>query len=87
MQDSDGYYYTYDAEGNRTAQYENSHGPSLDSYATDITSYTWDGKNELTSVKHQSTYGGSVGWEIDYAYDAFGRMVSPDADGRFRRAN
>ena len=34
------YYYTDDANGNRTARYENSHEPSLDWYATNITTYT-----------------------------------------------
>ena len=41
------YYYTYDAEGNRTGQFKSDTGV-LDSTATDITIYTWNNADEMT---------------------------------------
>jgi hypothetical protein len=73
------FYYAYDADGNRIAQYKSSTG-ALDSTATDITTYAWNEKNELTAVKQFATYAdyaaGDDSTEIDYGYDAFGNMVS-----------
>ena len=50
------YYYAYDAAGNRTAKFENSVDHTLDSHATNITTYAWDNDNRLLAVKTFSTY-------------------------------
>ena len=49
------YYYNYDAEGNRTAKFISTSG-ALDSSATDITIYTWNNDNELTSATHYADW-------------------------------
>ncbi len=74
------YYYTFDAAGNRTAKFSSSSG-ALDSSATDITIYTWDNRNELTSATHYADWTAyhsthSPDWQIEYGNDAFGRMVT-----------
>jgi hypothetical protein len=79
-------YYTYDADGNRTAKYQNSVDSGFDSHATNITIYNWNNANELVSVKTYATYsdytsGATPSSEVDYAYDAFGRMVSMSPSG------
>jgi len=58
------YYYTYDADGNRTSKYQLSGG-----IQTNVTHYTWNTAGELTAVN------GPNG-NATYAYDAFGQMVS-----------
>ena len=79
------YYYQYDAEGNRTAKYQNSSDPSLDSSATDITIYTWNNANQMTSAAHYASYADMTAdtpvsdWSVTYGVDAFGRMVTRTA--------
>ena len=77
------YYYTFDAEGNRTEKFKSSTG-LLDSSATDITIYKWNNANELVSATHYATKvtyeEGTSDSEVDYADDPFGRMVSRDAN-------
>ena len=80
------YYYTYDAEGNRTAKWIDNNGTpegSPQPNDTDITIYTWNNANEMTSAKYYNTYSdyhnGTVTatgeYAITYGNDAFGRMV------------
>ncbi len=69
------YYYTFDAEGNRTAKYINTHDSSLDSYATDITIYTYDNRDRMTGLKHYASYGDDPDLAIVYSYDAFNRLT------------
>ena len=74
------YYYNYDAEGNRTAQYKITSGSDktlgtpgdLNPYATDITIYAWDNANQLVGVKHYADYS---------AYGTPG-LTPPRANGR-----
>ena len=89
------FYYTYDAAGNRTAQYKITSGSdhslgtqsSPNSEAADITIYTWNNANEMTAAAHFNTaadwhdgyYQTSGEYTISYAYDAFGRMVTRTA--------
>ncbi|MDX1929892.1 MAG: RHS repeat-associated core domain-containing protein [Pirellulaceae bacterium] len=70
-----GFTYTYDDQGNRTSRTETSTGK--------VTEYTWDHRNRLVTVKDRNTAGGSVVKQVDYAYDAFNRLVKRtyDADG------
>ena len=53
---------------------------TLDSTATDITTYQWNDKDQLTAVDHYTNYTNyqsrTDDSEVDYADDAFGRMVS-----------
>ena len=53
------YYYNYDAEGNRTAKFISTSG-ALDSSATDITIYTWNNDNELTSATHYADWSARI---------------------------
>ena len=75
---SDGTYtYSYDAEGNRTARFvdTNSNG-TLDSGDTDVTEYTWDYRNRLTSVTHYAAYGDTTPTQtVTYTYDVFNHMI------------
>ena len=75
---SDGTYtYTYDAEGNRTARFVdgNSNG-TLDSGDTDVTEYTWDYRNRLTSATHYAAYGDTTFTQkVAYTYDVFDHMI------------
>ena len=54
---------------------------ALDDTATDITKYTWDYGNRMTSLTHYATYSdyetGPTAADIDisYTYDAFDRQV------------
>ena len=64
---SPGYTYTYDAEGNLTAQTNTS--------THVITSYTYDYRNRLTEVK----VGGTI--EATYTYDSLNRRVGIDDSG------
>jgi RHS repeat-associated protein len=70
-----GFTYTYDDQGNRTSRTETSTGK--------VTEYSWDHRNRLVTVKDRNTSGGSVVKQVDYAYDAFNRLVKRtfDADG------
>ena len=75
---------SYDADGNRIAKFQSTTG-ALDGTATDITTYKWNEKNQLTAVDQYSTYAdylaGTDSSEIDYGYDAFGNMVSRSPSG------
>ena len=64
---SPGYTYTYDSEGNLTAQTNTS--------THVITSYTYDFHNRLTEVK----VGGTI--EATYTYDALDRRIGIDDNG------
>ena len=51
----------------------------MDSTATNITTYQWNNANQLTAVRVHQLLDLPVGHdtsEVDYGYDAFGRMVS-----------
>ena len=93
---SDGtYYYTFDAAGNRTAQYEITSGgdvslgsqadPNTNAY--NITIYTWNNANQMTSATFYATTAdwtaGTVNaageYKITYGLDAFGRIVTRTA--------
>jgi RHS repeat-associated protein len=50
----------------------------LDSTASDITTYTYDNRNRLTSVSYQAAFGGAYSYVVDYTYDAFDRLVAAD---------
>ena len=89
------YYYAYDAEGNRVAQYKITSGTdtslgtqaSPNSEASDITVYTWNNANEMTSATHYNTaadwtagtYSYVGEYAVNYAYDALGEMVTRNA--------
>jgi RHS repeat-associated protein len=70
-----GFTYTYDDQGNRTLRTETSSGK--------VTEYSWDHRNRLVTVKDRNSSGGSVVKQVDYAYDAFNRLIKRtyDADG------
>ena len=55
------YTYSYDAQGNRTARWVASTTSPLETQPgtgdTDITVYTWDNRNRLSSVTHYAAYG------------------------------
>jgi RHS repeat-associated protein len=80
------YHYEYDAEGNRLARWvQNSSNAGQTAPAsgdTDITTYTWDNRNRLTSVSTYSTYAKLLAQTPDtsvaYTYDVFDRMVCED---------
>ncbi len=67
--------YAYDDQGNRTSRTDSNTGA--------VTEYSWDHRNRLVTVKDRSSSGGSVVKQVEYAYDAFNRLVkrSYDADG------
>ena len=89
------FYYTYDAEGNRTAKYQISGGSDVslgtqsspNTNAENITIYTWDNSNQMTSATFYNTAADwSAGtitaageWTVTYGNDAFGRMVTRTA--------
>ncbi len=72
------YYFTFDAEGNRTAKYKSTSG-SLDGTATDITTYGWDNRNRMTLLKHYADYDAYTSASPDMAlarnYDVFDRLT------------
>ena len=72
---SPGFTYVYDDQGNRISRTETATGK--------VTEYSWDHRNRLTVVKDRNTSGGAVVKQVDYAYDAFNRLVKRtyDADG------
>ena len=71
-----------DAEGNRTARWqsESTAETSLSSGDTDITVYTWDNCDRMTSATNYATYaefeGSSPEQTVAYVYDAFDRLVA-----------
>ncbi|NLE37604.1 MAG: hypothetical protein GX621_06220, partial [Pirellulaceae bacterium] len=86
---SDGVYrYLYDYEGNRTVRYVDADtSGTFNSGDTDVTAYTWDYRNRLTSVGEFATY---ATWTaetptqtVSYAYDHQNRLIRKtlDADG------
>ena len=60
--------YTYDAAGNRTKK---SLGASAETWT-----YQYDQWNHLTRVEKRATDGGTLELRIDYAYDAFGNLLT-----------
>ena len=78
------YTYSYDGNGNRTARWvqstSNSGLTAPASGDTDITIYTWDFRNRLTSVTHYAHFA-DIGLsepdsQVQYTYDVFNRLVS-----------
>jgi RHS repeat-associated protein len=72
---SDGTYtYAYDNEGNRSARTSIATG--------EVTQYTWDYRNRLTSVTTQDS-SGTVTKSVAYTYDVYGQRIakSIDTDG------
>ena len=74
---SDGTYsYTYDNEGNRSSRTNIATG--------EVTSYSWDYHNRLTSVVTQNS-SGAVVKSVAYTYDAYDRriakVIDPDGTG------
>ena len=73
------YTYSYDAEGNMTARWVASTTSPLETQPgagdTDITVYTWDNRNRLTSVTHYAAYGAAPSQTVTYIYDAFNQLV------------
>jgi RHS repeat-associated protein len=67
-----GFTYTYDSEGNRLTKTETATGK--------VTSYEWDYRNRLTSVKDRTISGGAIVKQVDYQYDAMNRLVRRDFD-------
>jgi RHS repeat-associated protein len=67
-----GFTYTYDNEGNRITKTETATGK--------VTSYEWDYRNRLTSVKDRAISGGAIVRQVDYQYDAMNRLVRRDFD-------
>ena len=83
-----GYSYQYDNNGNRTAQWADNNGvpeSSPQEGDTDITIYTWDYRNRMTSVTTYATYDAWKGigayssptptQTVTYAYDIFNRWL------------
>jgi YD repeat-containing protein len=73
---SDGTYeyeYEYDSEGNRTRRVEIATG--------EVTEYSWDHRNRLTSVVTKD--GGVITEQVAYTYDVYDRRITKtvDADG------
>jgi RHS repeat-associated protein len=68
------YSYTYDHEGNRTSRTNIATG--------EVTLYSWDYHNRLTSVITQNS-SGTVTESVAYTYDAYDRRIAKviDADG------
>jgi RHS repeat-associated protein len=62
--------YSYDAEGNMTKK---TKGASLETWE-----YGYDNIDHLTSVKQESTDGGTVTMRATYVYDAFGQRLEKD---------
>jgi RHS repeat-associated protein len=62
--------YTYDNEGNLTKK---SKGASAETWF-----YGYDNQNHMTSVKQESTDGGSVLMQATYVYDAQGNRLEKD---------
>ena len=82
------YTYSYDTEGNQTARWIASTTSPLETQPgpgdTDITIYTWDNRDRLTSVTHYADYDAYTGtgmtsptpdMTVSYIYDAFNRWI------------
>ena len=83
------YTYSYDGEGNQTARWVASSTSPLETQPgpndTDITTYTWDNRDRLTSVTHYADYDAYTGtgdytsptpdMTVTYVYDAFNRWI------------
>ena len=73
------YTYSYDGEGNQTARWvqapANSGQTAPAAGDSDITTYTWDNRDRLTSVTHYQNYGDSADLTVTYVYDAFNRWI------------
>ena len=82
---SDGtFWYSYDAEGNRTARFiwTDTDADSLidDGERSQITEYSWDNRNRLTRVSERATDNGLLTHAIDYLYDTQNRWIGEIAD-------
>jgi hypothetical protein len=86
---SDGtYWYSYDAEGNRTARFidVNLDGV-LDAGDTDIARYTWNARDRLVEVRDYATYAdlssGTPTQIVDFMYNVENRLIGEkiDSDG------
>ena len=80
------YAYAYDAEGNRIARFiDTNHDGSLNTGDTDVTEYTWDGRNRLVRVTDRATADGLATQVVDYLYDTenrwIGKAIDNDGDG------
>jgi len=77
--------YEYDAEGNRIARWVQSTANANLGYTapasgdTEVTFFTWDNRDRLTSVTYQATYG-TTDTSATYFYDAFGRWVGEEVN-------
>ena len=76
------YCYQYDPNGNVIARWVDNNNVAENAPAandTDITTYAWNNKCQLSLVSHYPTYAARVAntpdWQVAYAYDAFGNMV------------
>jgi hypothetical protein len=74
--------HSYDAQGNRTARWmasgSNETQPGVND--TNVTTYVWDNRNRLTSVKTYSTYAkynaGTPDQTVAYIYGSSNRWIS-----------
>jgi RHS repeat-associated protein len=80
------YYYQYDADGNQIARWVDNNSGSESSPQpndTNITIYTWDNRNRLTSVTSYANYAAyqpqsgspTPDMTVTYAYDVFNRWI------------
>ena len=77
------YTYSYDAEGNQTARWIASTTSPLETQPgdgdTNVTIYTWDNRDRLTSVTHyadsEALTGATPDQTVTYTYDAFDRWI------------
>jgi RHS repeat-associated protein len=67
--------YSYDKEGNRTSRTNIASGQ--------VTEYTWDYRNRLTSLIVRTTAGGTITRQVDYIYDVYNCRIAKvvDLDG------
>lgn len=66
-----GFTYTYDAEGNTTAQTETATG--------NVTTYSYDYRDRLTGATEKNS-SGTVIMQATYTYDALNRRIGTDVD-------
>ena len=71
MTASPGYTYTYDSEGNSTAQ--------TDTMLGNVTTFSYDYRDRLTGATEKHS-GGSVIMQATYNYDSLNRRIGTDVD-------
>ena len=64
--------YTYDDEGNQTRKVRISDGVTW--------KYGYDNKNQLIHAQRETTDGGAIELEADYAYDVFKNRIEKTVD-------